>query len=156
MGNIRVAENCKQVNVVTVEEAKKLDKQYNQEGLYDDRNAMMCYKNTFDMVMYLNYLDMCKQLSQTYNAGRFHYMLDLGFVPVVMSPFFMGDNFHQLLIPKMEQKNIPYRKLPATSFVNDWYKNSNPDVWVSKLEVAPILGKSPESIRVKNILEAII
>lgn len=156
MGNIIIAVNCKKVDEVPSDKIKSVAAQYNGQGLMDDRHNIYSFDNTLDLPMYYNYLETIKALAQESNVGRLKYLLDLGYMPVVMSPFFMFDSLHSQIIPALEKHNIPYKKMQASSFIKDWYTNDNPDIWVSKLDCASFLNKRPEQIRVKDLLEEIL
>ena len=89
-------------------------------------------------------------MSQTYEEGT--YMLRLGFIPLIMAPSFWGDKAHTMILPHIP-KEFPYYPRPAVSFLNSRYRSDYPDIWVSKLDAAKLIGCKPELVTVKGVLE---
>lgn len=123
-----------------------------QSDMLDMRNYIYARNPTYTKESYLGYLNIVKQLamSQTYEEGT--YMLRLGFIPLIMAPSFWGDKAHTMILPHIP-KEFPYYPRPAVSFLNSWYRSDYPDIWVSKLDAAKLIGCKPELVTVKGVLE---
>lgn len=120
---------------------------------YDERHQIFSENNTNDTTEYLNYIDLIRDIAQKDNTtGKYRYMLDLGFIPVSMPPTWMLDSVYSGVRAALEAKGIEYFQLPASSFSLGNYTVGAPDIWVSKITLAPICNCKPELVTVRKIL----
>ena len=155
MASVIVAENCTKVSVVTVADLKETMGSDFERGLLDSRNNIFTLNNTFDKVMYFNYLKTINELAQESRRGKYSCLLDLGYIPILMSPDFMKDSWEQQFTRALEAHKLPYKKLPASSFARDDYTSNFPDIWISKMDGAKLLNTEPSKIRSIDIINAI-
>lgn len=153
MGNVIIAENCKKVNQLSGGELVEFLKKHPQ-GLMDDRHDIFSLNNTMDKTMYLNYLQTIKEIAQSSKHGRFTCLLDLGYMPVLMPPFYIS-TWYPSIVAALEAHGVPYTRLPASSFAKDMFSHNTPDIWVSKLDCVDLLKKPAQNIRVNDLLDAI-
>lgn len=155
MSKIIIAENCKKVSECDTSSLSSAISGDVSLGLLDARVNMLSMNTTSDKTMYINYLQTLKEIAQTVRCGRYTCLLDLGFMPVLMAPSFIGGLWHNQFIEALMANNIPFKKLPASSFNSDFYTQDDPDLWVSKLDCAELLGKPPQNVRVVDLINAI-
>lgn len=148
--------NCSDKELVDVSDYKEKAKSPVYDILFDDRHQLFSVDNSMDIKEYLNYLVTIKEIAQSNpTAGKYRYMLDLGFIPVSMPPVWLIDIVYNKVRPALESKNITFYQLPASSFINGAYTGGQPDIWVSKMEVCDICGCKPELVTAKRLLEVI-
>ncbi len=112
---------------------------------------------------YKNYLNLNRYLVNEgaldkpagYYKNLAYSMLQLGFVPVGFCPSFAPEMTIEIT-RLLEQKQIKYVKTYATSFVQPFYRSSDRDVWISKMDGAEILGCAPENVTSVKLFERII
>lgn len=156
MSSVIIAENCKKVSVVDVLDLEKtVGTADYKRGLLDMRHNMFTINNTGDKEMYFNYLRTINEIAQESRFGRYNCLLDLGYIPILMVPMFIGDRWDMQFIQALERNGIPYKKLPASSFSKDSYTADSPDIWVSKLDCADIVGKPAHLIRSIDVINRI-
>lgn len=126
---------------------------------YDDRLGVFSINNTYTIDTYRRYISllnalvsMGNNLPQRIRVDGADYMLKMGFLPLVMAPYFWHDRAHAMILPHIP-KELPYYPRPAVTFTprhNNW---QYPDIWVSKLDVARLCGKRPELVRTEEALQ---
>ena len=153
-----LAKNSKLIDKTTLDKVSELSQLH--EGLLDDRHNIFSTNNVFSMETYYDYLHSIRIVEQDnrdhMNTGKYRYLLDLGYMPVVMPAFYMGNQVHQIVIPALDAHDVPYLSLPASSLTKPSYSNPNSDIWVSKLDVYEMLNCKPEDVTVRRLLEAIL
>lgn len=117
--------------------------------ILDTRNYIYVRNPTYTIESYLRYLNTVKPLAMM--ASFQDYMLQLGYIPIVMPPSFWGDRLHNMILPHLP-KELPRYPRPATSFLNFKYHSDFPDIWVSKLDAAEFLNCAPQNVRVREVL----
>lgn len=129
------------------------------EDLFDDRLGIYSRDNTYTMESYRAYLKWANLVAQSLpsldvraKTEGADYMLSLGFVPLVMAPYFWGDKAHAMILPHVP-KELPYYPRPVIPFARRMRRWDFPDIWVSKLDVARLCGKKPELIRTEEALQ---
>lgn len=114
--------------------------------LLDERHLIYSKDNTLDIVQYLNYIDLVRGIAQ---RSKKEGLLTLGFLPLIMPPSFFKDKLHRMIIPKLK---IQYFPVKSQSFLGTNYAADFPDIWVSKLDAAKIVGKQPVAVTVRDVL----
>lgn len=156
MANIVLAENCRKIDVVSSLDLKTMLGDKMKDGYMDTRHDIFSINNTMDLQMYYNYLETIKELSQLSRFGKYKYLLDLGYLPILMTPVYMMDKWYEDVTEGLNSRNIPFKKLSASSLTKDMYTSDYPDVWVSKLDCVGLVSKPVTAIRSKDVLEAIL
>ena len=123
-----------------------------QHDVLDTRNYIFARNPTYTKESYLGYLNIVKQMAMRPSYTEGAYMLRLGFIPLIMAPSFWGDKAHTMILPHIP-KDLPYYPRPAVSFLNSRYRSDYPDIWVSKLDAAKLIGCKPELVTVKGVLD---
>jgi hypothetical protein len=118
---------------------------------FDLRLLAYCKDCTLDAKMYVNYLVL---LQKTVMATKYFGLLAAGFIPVIMPPSFTGKSLYEEFLPKLQAKFKCYPR-PSVSFKGHPYKGGYPDIWISKTDAAELLGKPPEAVRIRDILEVL-
>lgn len=150
-----LANNNKLIDKIDVDKVYEMI-QFN-EGLVDDRHDIFCTNIEVTVDSYLEYLKSVRIIEQESKVkGKYYYLLELGYMPVVMPPFYYKESMHEIIIPKLKENNIPMLTLPASSLTKPVYSNPTQDVWVSKMDVYQMLKCKPEEVTVKKLLEAIL
>lgn len=112
---------------------------------------------------YKNYLELQKYIvnegsldkNPNYHTSSAYSMLKLGFVPIGYCPSFAPEMTVEIT-RLLEQQHIPYVKTYAASFVQPFYRSSDRDVWISKMDGAELLGCPPEVVTSVKLFERII
>lgn len=128
------------------------DKIPGDNDVLDTRNYLYARNPTYTLESYLGYLMSIKALAMSPPVKGVDYMLELGFIPLIMPPSFWGDRAHTMILPHIP-KSLPYFPRPAISFLNFRYHSDYPDIWVSKLDAAELCGCKPELVTVKEVLK---
>lgn len=148
---------------------------FNEKGMddntfLDQRTNYLCVTFTgnrnnplSNVQWYKNYLELQRYLvneggldkSPNYHTSLAYSMLQLGFVPVGYCPSFAPEMTVEIT-RLLEQMHIPYVKTYAASFVHPFYRSTDRDVWVSKMDGSELLGCSPEQVTSVKIFERII
>lgn len=117
----------------------------------DERNLIAVREPSYTIDSYLAYLDLIKGYAMNSMNNQ---MLQLGFIPIVMPPSFMGEVVHQAILPYMP-KDLPTYPREAIGFRNPRFHYVYPDIWVSKLDVAKILGCKIEDVTVREVIRLV-
>jgi hypothetical protein len=117
---------------------------------FDVRHNMFSLNSSRDIIQYLNYLGMVKEIAAT---SKYAGILELGFMPLIMPPSFFGDALHRAILPNLK---IDYYTLRARSLAGNNYVSDFPDIWVHKLDAAKLVSKAPYAITVKDVLEVVL
>lgn len=149
------AVNWKIYEVSTAQVVEELAYSTSGRGMLDDRHNIFSVDNDMDVEGYYNYIFEINKLAQKYGKSKYQYMLELGYMPVIMPPFPYGTILHERFLPRLEHFKVPYEALQASSFTKVQYSNVQPDIWVSKMEAAKLLKMKPTDVTVKTFLEEI-
>jgi hypothetical protein len=118
---------------------------------FDLRHYMFSANSTKDIAQYINYVEYLKVFAmESKRTGLF----ELGFLPLIMPPSFLGDKIHREVLPKL-QGRLSYYPVPAMSLLNFYYHSDYPDIWIHRLDAAELVEKEPYQVRVKDVLEAL-
>lgn len=135
--------------VVTLDFKQILENEEVKSGdILDLRHEIWVRNPTFSLESYIAYLDIVKEYAM---VCKNDYMLQLGFIPLIMPPSFMGEIVHRDVLPRLPRE-LPRYPREATSFINPRYRYTYPDIWVSKLDVAKLCGCKIEDATVKEVL----
>ena len=125
------------------------------DTLYDRRCNFVSTMNDFsNWKWYYNYLNHLFILSCRKLDARPSYLLDLGYIPLIMFPTCCADKSIPL-VQILDSKHIPYIRQPAMSFLNKYWDPDQLDVWVSKMEMAKLFDLEPNLIRSEVIFRRI-
>lgn len=133
--------------------ASNPEKLANANTLYDKRCNFVSTMNDFsNWNWYFNYLNHLFVLSNHKLDARPSYLLDLGYIPLLMFPTCCADK-SQPLIEILDSEAIPYIKMPALSFLTNYWDPDQLDVWVSKMDMAKLLNCEPDQVRSEKVFK---
>lgn len=135
--------------IVTHDFGKVLPEAEPQKGDYvDERNLIVVRDPSFSIDSYIAYLELIKEYAMNSINNQ---MLQLGFIPIVMPPSFMGEVVHLAILPYLP-KDLPTYPREAIGFRNPRFHYVYPDIWVSKLDIAKLFGCKIENVTVREVL----
>lgn len=125
-------------------------------------NAVQPNVTLDDPTWYYNYLEL--NLYIVYNVmqkaadglASLPYMLRIGYVPVCFLPLYVTGINTVWFTSRLNALKIPYVQMPARSFLYSRMNSSMQDVWVAKVDVCEMLGKSPEQVRSRDVIEVLL
>lgn len=119
--------------------------------ILDSRHCIYARNCDYSLASYLGYLDISKKFAFRAGTRDSDYMLNLGFIPLVMPPSFWGDRAHDMILPKV-QGILPCYPRPAMSFLHPHYRADLWDFWVSKMDAAELCQCNPDQVTTKEVL----
>lgn len=123
---------------------------------FDERGNFLTHNlDLSNWQWYYNYLDFMQTAANKNVNAHATYLLDLGYVPVVYLPtccLTLGTALREAL----DYKGIPYISIGPTSFVVKYCNFSTVDIWVSKMDAAPLLGVAPTDVTSEMILRKLV
>ena len=133
----------------------------------DNRSKFVApHIDTSNWEWYFNYLNLNASYANLTNVGDVglykrnatmnDYLLQYGYIPMIFLPQTVDSGLRGKLQAVLDGKGIRYIMQKAISFVNPNYYTEDVDAWVSKLDLAEILGKSPETIRSAEAWRALL
>ncbi len=123
---------------------------------YDERNNFLTYnldRSSWDW--YYNYLDFVQILATQNPRAKPIWLLDLGYVPIVYLPSCCTSEGTKL-VRILDEKKLKYVRLQPYSFVNNYNNLMTSDIWMSKMDVAPLLGVEPHQVTSAEILRRLV
>lgn len=136
---------------------------------YDERTNFYCRDDGMDIKSYIRYVELCANLRRvvksrelTIDEGKHRatvsgpdYMFDLGFLPITMTPSYWPQDFANDAIKAMQNHRIQAFPRPAIGLAT-YHRAAQrtgaaPEWWVSKVDVARVLGKDPLSINLAEV-----
>lgn len=121
-----------------------------QGKVLDLRHLILSDVNLDNFDFYYNYLDLVEVLSRTYPDSKPCYLLDLGYIPLIMMPT-PALNLAPKLAALLDTMNVPYVRQAPFSFVTGYTNIDTVDIWVHKLDMAERFGIAPEKVRSADI-----
>lgn len=115
---------------------------------FDDRNSVVSFGTDLsDFEWYFNYLDIIVKLCGANPKNRVHYLLELGYIPLVALPTCFP-TLETPMMQRLDRIGLPYVKMPQYAFDGAYkYDLSGIDAWVSKLDVEKVLGIPYKDVR---------
>lgn len=121
----------------------------------DKRHLILSTIDASSWDFYLNYLDICAVFARQYPNNKPSYLLELGYIPLIMLPstnLELGPTLTALL----DAQSVPYIRQPPFSFTMGYTDLDTVDIWVPKLDMAKRFGIKPEEVRSKDIFRRLI
>ena len=127
-----------------------------QQRFYDKRHLILTTVDNSNWDFYLNYLDLCAAFARQFPNSKPSYLLDLGYIPLIMLP-----TTHTDLGPKLtallDAQHVPYVRQQPFSFLYGYTDNIDTvDIWVPKLDMAERFGIKPEEVRSKDVFRRLV
>ena len=94
---------------------------------------------------YSNYIELNRFLATKNLKARPSYLLDLGYVPVVLLPSQFAEMAYDFFTI-LDALHVPYARLRPSSFINPKLEMSGADAWISKMDGAEVLGCQPYEV----------
>lgn len=130
--------------------------------LFDERTNLICFDNQLsavDFTWYKNYINTIAQLRVKLNRGSYiDSYLSIGYIPAVYLPIIDVPNivnFGRAMIDTLDALGIPHINMHPSSFVKNKVLQVGIDVYVNKMDLYEILGKSPETITSCDVIDLI-
>lgn len=105
---------------------------------------------------YMNYLDICAAFARMFPNSRPSYLLDLGYIPLIMLPT-TDLEYGSMLINLLDAQHVPYIRQQPFSFLYGYTNDIDTvDVWIPKMDMADRFNMKPESITSKDMFRRLI
>lgn len=123
---------------------------------YDERcRFITTFLNTDNWDWYYNYIDFLHTVSVRNTDAKPSYLLNLGYVPVIMLPSCCL-RYSTSLFEALDNSGVPYIRVPAMSFVTSHCNVETVDAWVSKMDACKVLNCKPEEVTSIDVFRRLI
>ena len=128
--------------------------------LLDVRYKMLCFNSEIsigDLTWYKNYLSSVNKFASKFDVNqRMLNLLSIGYIPAVYMPAVSDgelSGFGRIITDVLDAMNIPHLNMTPTSFMKRRIEVDGVDVWVNKMDLAPILNMAPETITCSALID---
>lgn len=133
-----------------VKQTKELDELEGLPYVFDFRHQIMSTIDSSSYQFYLNYLDQLEYFSKQNPGVKPNYLLDLGYIPLIMFPSCFIELSPKFLT-MLDAKQVPYIRTAPYSFISGSTHLDVVDAWVNKLDMAKLFNIAPEQVRSKDV-----
>ena len=120
---------------------------------YDLRNGIVCYAPTLDLRCYLNYIQFLNMCRTDWTSNGY---LDMGMVPLVMTPSFFPEQIRDLISNVVQKQGVPVYAMPPVSNLKGTYRGVASDVWVFRKDLAKVLNVREKDATLSNWLRSVM
>lgn len=121
----------------------------------DKRHLILSTIDASNWDFYLNYLDLCATFARQYPNNKPSYLLELGYIPLIMLPS-TNLNLGPKLTALLDAQGVPYVRIPPYSFLTGYTDLDTVDIWVPKMDMAKRFNIKPEDVRSKDLFRRLI
>ena len=128
--------------------------------LLDVRYKMLCFNPDIsigDLTWYKNYLATVNRFASKSDINqRMLNLLSIGYIPAVYMPAVSDDELTGIgraITDVLDAMDIPHLNMQPTSFIKRRVEVTGVDVWVNKMDLAPILNMAPETITCSALID---
>lgn len=101
--------------------------------------------------LYFNYIKLMKEM---FINNPTIDMLSMGCIPVIAPPFFTGHTYFQRYGYIL--KNVEFYSRPPLTVYGFYYKSDKYDIWMHRMDLAPLLNCRPEEVTVEKTIRGLL